>query len=130
MNIIPKIVSLILKTNHQSVFKNTLTKNEVKLGLKIDFYNRHTGRNLEILNDISGTSILVWYSTTQYFIACPIDETGFKFSKIGVYTEGIVIDINTYFNSDVYKIGVVSREAKENQSLLKMLSRNVEKYFK
>lgn len=130
MNVVQGIVLLMMKINHPGIFQNTLSEDEVKLGTKINSYNLHTGRNLGIMNDNSGKTFFTWHSETQYLITCPVNENGFIFSQIGVFTEKFVIDVQTYFNFDPDKLDIVSVEVEENKSLLKMLSRDVEEYLR
>jgi len=118
-----------MKINHSDILQNTLSEEEIRLGAKINAYNLHTGRNLKILNDVSGKTLLTWQSDAHYLIACPVDENGFTFSKIGVSTEGFVMDVQVYFNFDTDKLNIISVETEENKSLLKILSPDIEQYF-
>lgn len=130
MNPLQKTVLMILRILNPKVFADVIQIEDKEFHYRFTEYNAITGRNLRIANDAHDNTVLLWTSSTGETIACPVTKAAFMFSMIGVWKNGYIRDIDVYFYRDYTKIRTIVTEAKENKSLLKMLDRGNEWYFR
>lgn len=130
MNPLQKTVLMLLRMHNPKVFGDAMLLEDKDFRYRFTEYNAITGRNLRIANDAHDNTVLLWTSSTRATIACPVTKAAFMFSMVGVWKDGYIKDMYLYFHRDCTKITIVTEEVAQNKTLLKMLDRGNEWYFR
>lgn len=130
MNPLQKTVLMLLRMHNPKVFGDAMLLEDKDFRYRFTEYNAITGRNLRIANDAHDNTVLLWTSSTGATIACPVTKAAFMFSMVGVWKDGYIKDMYLYFHRDCTKITIVTEEVAQNKTLLKMLDRGNEWYFR
>lgn len=130
MNPLQKTVLMLLRMHNPKVFGDAMLLEDKDFRYRFTEYNAITGRNLRIANDAHDNTVLLWTSSTGATIACPVTKAAFMFSTAGVWKDGYIKDMYLYFHRDCTKITIVTEEVAQNKTLLKMLDRGNEWYFR
>jgi len=128
MNSLQESMLTLIKILNPSIFENVLSPEEKIFGEKI----RQFQKELRVQNHLPDKTMLTWKSKSGEILACPISDTGFMFSEVGILLTGgyaFIFNYQVLFKDDPKQVELVKIEIEELKSLLANYLNDITNYF-